>query len=256
MILTLDVGNSQIYGGVFDDEKLIFTFRKSSKQNLSSDEIGIFLRSVVRENGISHNDITSIAICSVVPSIDYSLQNACKRYFLKDPFCVRPGSKTGLKIKYKNPLEVGADRITNAIAATKLFPNKNLMIIDFGTANTFCVIDKNQNYLGGVITPGPRISIEALAGQTAKLPIVEIKKTETVIGKSTVESIQAGIFYGNLDILKGFKERIVKEAFADEDVYVIGTGGFAKLYENENVFDELIPDLVLMGLNFAIRMNM
>lgn len=175
MILALDVGNSQIFGGVYEKDQLKFRFRKTSKTGASSDEIGIFLRSVLRENGMDPSQVQNIAMCSVVPDVVHSMKNACKKYFNINPFVLQAGVKTGLKINYRNPLEVGADRIANAISATHLYPQKNLLIVDLGTATTFCAVSKNKDYLGGSIAAGMRLQMEALESQTAKLPSVEAK---------------------------------------------------------------------------------
>ena len=255
MILALDVGNSHIFGGVFDNDKLKFKFRKQSRANVSSDELGIFLKSVLRENNIEADQIEDISICSVVPDLSHSLRNCSIKYFNIEPFVLLPGAKTGLNIKYKNPSEVGADRISNAIGTTHLFPRKNLIIIDFGTANTLCAISKEKEYLGGLILPGLKISVDALSSRTAKLPTVEIVVPQEKIGRSTIESIQSGIFYGNLFQMKELAKMIKNEYFSNEESLVIGTGGFARLFEHENLFDELIPDLVLLGLNFALKLN-
>lgn len=255
MILCLDVGNTQIHGGVFKDDELIVQFRKTSRLQFSSDEIGIFLRTVLRENKVDADGLKGISICSVVPDLNHSLRSGCIKYFGKEPFFLKAGVKTGLKIKYRNPLEVGSDRIANVIAATKMFPGKNLIIVDFGTATTFCVISKIKEYLGGIILPGVRISMEVLESKAAQLPSVEIKKTETVVGKSTIESIQSGLFYGQVGIVKELKSRIIKEAFSGEDTFIIGTGGFSSLFENEGLFDVIIPSLVLKGLNAAYQLN-
>jgi type III pantothenate kinase len=191
MILCLDVGNSQIYGGVFEGEKLLLQFRKNSRNANSSDEFGLFLKSVLRENKVEPESISQIALCSVVPDLIHSLKGACTKYFNRQPFILQAGVKTGLKIKYSNPLEVGSDRIANAIAATQMFPGANLIVTDFGTATTFCAITKNKDYLGGLILPGVRISMEALESKTARLPSVEIQTTTKIVGRSTVESIQS-----------------------------------------------------------------
>lgn len=151
MVLCLDVGNTQIHGGVFNKEELILQFRRTSRQHYSSDELGVFFRTVLRENNIEPEVIKRISVCSVVPDINHSLRSACLKYFRTEPFFLKPGVKTGLKIKYRNPLEVGTDRIANAIAVTHLYPNKNIIVVDFGTATTFCVISKSKEYLGGII---------------------------------------------------------------------------------------------------------
>jgi type III pantothenate kinase len=255
MILCLDVGNTQIHGGIFSGDELIIQFRKTSRLQFSSDEIGIFLRTVLRENKIDVDGLLGISICSVVPDLNHSLRSGCIKYFGIEPFFLKAGVKTGLKVKYRNPLEVGADRIANSIASIKMFPNKNLIIVDFGTATTFCVINKAKEYLGGVILPGIRISMEVLESKAAQLPSVEIKKTETVIGKSTIESIQSGLFYGQIGIVREIKSRIIKEAFSCDDSFIIGTGGFSSLFENEGLFDVVLPSLALKGLNEVFRLN-
>ncbi|NCN28517.1 type III pantothenate kinase [bacterium] len=255
MILTLDVGNSQIYGGIFKDETLVQQFRKSSKQGCSSDEIGLFLKQIVQEHGYSTSDITEIALCSVVPDLIHSVGSACLKYFQKQPFLLRAGTKTGLKIRYRNPLEVGADRIANAIAATTLFPRQNLIIVDFGTATTFCAITAQKDYLGGIIMPGLRLAMEALESKTAQLPAVQIRRTSIAIGRSTTESIQSGLYLGTLYQVKGLLEQIKAEGFNGEKCLVIGTGGFSRLFEDENLFDQIIPELVHLGLRDALSIN-
>ncbi len=255
MILALDVGNSQIYGGVFVNDEIKFQFRKTSKNGNSSDEFGVFLRSVLRENGIDPTLIRKIAICSVVPDVIHSIRGACTKYFDLQPFILQAGVKTGLKIKYRNPLEVGADRIANSVAAVELFPHKNIIIVDYGTATTFCVISADKEYLGGLILPGFRISMEALESRTAKLPSVEIIKPQELIGRSTVESIQNGLYFSNLHALRGISEQIKKTYFNGETAVLIGTGGFSRLLESEKIFDHLLPDLVLRGLKQTLEMN-
>lgn len=255
MILCLDVGNTQILGGVFDGDKLQMQFRRTSEFRASSDELGMFLRAVLRENKIEPDTIKQVAMCSVVPDAIYSLRNACIKYFGKTPFVLQAGVKTGLKIKYRNPLEVGADRIANSIAATHLYPNENLLIVDFGTATTFCAINKEREYLGGVILAGLRISMEALESRTAKLPSVEITSLKETLGRSTVESIQSGLYFGNIGMVKEIRERLTQECFNGSATRVIATGGFSSLFEKANLFDQIVPDLVLRGLNYALKMN-
>jgi len=255
MILTLDVGNSQIFGGVFEKEKLKFRFRKTSKTGGSSDEIGVFLRSVLKENNFDPAEVTHIAMCSVVPDAVYSIRNACKKYFNLNPFLLQAGVKTGLKINYRNPLEVGADRIANSIAAAQLYPKKNLIIVDLGTATTFCAISKDKDYMGGAIVAGLRLSMEALESKTAKLPSVEILPMKEALGRSTVESIQSGLYFGHVGTMREITQRMTHECFGGEKPFVIGTGGFSSLFESEKVFDVTHPDLVLQGLMMALKMN-
>lgn len=255
MLLCLDVGNTQIYGGIYKNDELVLQFRKTSQLNLSSDEIGIFLKSVIRENNYDTKDIDAISICSVVPDKDHSIRNGCIKYFNISPFFLQPGVKTGLKIKYSNPHEVGADRIANAIAALSMYPDNNLIVVDFGTATTLCVISKNKEYLGGIILPGIRMSMEALDKHTAKLPRVEIKKTKNVYGKTTTESIQAGLYHGQIAIVNELTKKISVEAFQGDKPIVIGTGGFSSMFQDENLFDIISPTLVFKGLYEAYKNN-
>lgn len=254
MILCIDVGNSHIYGGVFDNDEIKLRFRHTSKIS-TSDELGIFLKSVLRENNCSPESIQQIGICSVVPQIDYSLRAACVKYFSIEPFLLQAGVKTGLNIKYRNPVEVGADRIANAIATTHLYPNQNVIVIDFGTATTFCVISAQKAYIGGAILPGVRLSVDALSKNTAKLPAVEIIKIENSIGRSTIESIQSGVYYGVLGSCRELIQRMTQEAFNGEKALVLATGGFASLFEKKGLYDHLVPDLVLQGIRLAALMN-
>lgn len=255
MILTVDVGNSQIFGGVFDNRELTIRFRKTSRPPTSSDELGLFLRSVLRENGGDPSAVEQIALCSVVPEIIYPLRSCCRKYFGLDPFILQAGVKTGLKIRYRNPLEVGPDRIANAIGATHLFPGRNLIIVDFGTATTFDVVRASRDYLGGIILPGLRIAMEALEKNTARLPTVEIIPPTELVGRSTVEGIQSGLYFGNRAVIKELTRDIRDQAFRAEPAVVIGTGGFSRLFEHEKVFDVVLPDLVLVGLERALSLN-
>jgi len=261
MILSLDVGNTTIHGGLFDGEILKFQFRRTSDSHSSSDELGVFLRSVLRENGADPAAVKQIAVCCVVPDAIYSLRGACQKYFGLNPFLLQAGVKTGLKIKYRNVLEVGADRIADAIAGTHLFPNRNLLIIDFGTATTIEVINREGEYLGGAILAGLRISMEALELRTAKLPPVEIVRVDPkqILGRSTIESIQSGLYFGTIGMINEFKARFTEECFAggqgENKPICIATGGFSGLFEKAGLFDAVIPDLVLKGLNMALKMN-
>lgn len=254
MMLCIDAGNSHIYGGVFIDDTIALRFRHTSKVS-TSDEMGIFLKTVLRENQCAPEAIRDIAICSVVPQLDYSLRSACIKYFSIDPFILQAGVKTGLNIKYRNPVDVGADRIANSIAAVEAWPSQNIIVIDFGTATTLCVINAQKEYWGGVILPGVRLSVDALSNNTAKLPGVEIIKPNQVVGRSTIESIQSGIFFGALGACRELITRIKNESFAGQDVVVLATGGFASLFDNQGIYDYLVPDLVLQGVRQAAIMN-
>ncbi|MEQ8486841.1 MAG: type III pantothenate kinase [Pseudomonadales bacterium] len=255
MILCLDVGNSQLYCGVYDGDQLVCQFRRTSSARASSDELGVFLLAALRENGIDPKLVTSIALSSVVPDMLYSLRSCCQKYFREDPMILRPGAKTGLKIRYKDPKEVGADRIADAMGAVKLYPGRNLIVVDFGTATTLTAITRDGEFLGGNILPGVRLALEALVEKTAKLPSVEIVPAENAIGRSTVESIQNGLYWSNVGMVKELVARMTAEAFPDEAPLVIGTGGFSHLFDQEGLFDAVVPDLILVGLREALRLN-
>lgn len=255
MLLCLDIGNSQIYGGVYDEDQLKFSFRRTSTVRASSDELGIFFRSILRDNEIEPRRVKMAAICSVVPDALHSLKNCFLKYFGFDPFILQPGVKTGLKIRYRNPLEVGADKIANAIGAVARYPDRNLLIIDFGTATTICAVTRDKEYLGGIITPGIHISMAALESKTARLPAVEIVRPTEVLGRSIVESIQAGLYYGTLATVSSLVERVSANYFASDPPLVIGTGGYGRLFESEKIFDAFVPELSLMGLNKAMLLT-
>jgi type III pantothenate kinase len=255
MILVLDVGNTQIYCGVFDDGRLATQFRYASTARSSSDEIGVFLRGALRENGVDPETIKIIAISSVVPELNYSLRACCQKYFALEPMLMRPGLKTGLKIAYKDPKEVGSDRIADAMGAVKLFPDRNLIVVDFGTATTVCAISKDRVFLGGNIMPGVRLAMEALEAKTAKLPSVEIKPARTAVGKTTIESIQSGLYWSNVGMVRELTSRISTEVFGNDAPLVIATGGFAHLFDREALFDHVVPDLILTGLIEALSLN-
>jgi type III pantothenate kinase len=255
MLLCLDIGNTQIHGGVFDGDALRCQFRKSTQPLGSTDELGIFLVSVLRENRVDPGSIARIALCSVVPAALHPVRGACRQYFNHEPFVLQAGVRTGLKVKYRNPLEVGADRIAGAIAGVARRPASDLIVVDCGTATTFDVVTASGDYLGGVILPGVGVSAETLASRTAKLPRVEIAKPDAVLGRSTVESIQSGLYHGHVGAIRHIVAGLTAEVFAGRRPHVIGTGGFARMLEEEHLFDELVPELVLLGLRQAEAMN-
>ena len=255
MLLCLDVGNTQIHGGVFSGDTLRCQFRKSTQPLGSTDEIGIFLVAVLRESGVDPRAVDRVAICSVVPAALHPLRGASKQYFGQEPFVLQAGVKTGLKVRYRNPLEVGADRIAGAVAAAQRHPGRNLIVVDCGTATTFDVVTAGGDYLGGVILPGIGVSAETLASRTAKLPRVEIARPETILGRSTVESIQSGLYHGHTGAIRHIVAGLTAEVFAGDKPVVVGTGGFARMLEEERLFDELVPELVLLGLRQAESLN-
>lgn len=255
MLLCLDVGNTQIHGGVFAGDALKFQFRKSTHPLGSSDELGVFFLAVLRENGVDPAAVTAVAVCSVVPPAAYALRGASVKYFHTEPFVLQAGVKTGLKIRYRNPAEVGADRVANAIAATQRHPGRDVIVVDCGTATTFDVVTATGDYLGGAIMPGVGLSAEMLSARTAKLPAVEIQRPESVLGRTSVESIQSGLYHGHVGAVRNLLSALAIEAFAGQPPLVLGTGGFARMFEAEGIFNEIVPELVLLGLRQAVRMN-
>jgi len=198
--------------------------------------------------------IEAVVIASVVPPIMYSLEHAIRKYFKLEPMVVGPGIKTGINIKYENPREVGADRIINAVAALELYGGP-LIIVDFGTATTFCAVSSKGEYLGGVICPGIKISAEALFQKTAKLPKIDLVKPETVIGRNTVSSMQSGIIYGYVGEVDYIVRRMKKE-MKDDNIKVIATGGLARLIASESeTIDEINGLLTLEGLRIIYERN-
>jgi type III pantothenate kinase len=255
MFLAVDMGNSEVFCGVYDGEELKTTFRRTSSVRASSDEFGAFFRITLRENGIDPDEIGAAGICSVVPDAVHSLQNCFRKYFRFEPFLLQPGAKTRLKILYRNPLEVGADKIANAVGALSRFPGRNLIIIDFGTATTLCAVSRQREYLGGVITPGIRMSMTALDTHTARLQAVEIIRPAAVLGRSTMESIQSGLYYGTLAAVRSLSNAISTEHFPGDRAFIVGTGGFGRLFADEEIFDDYVPELPLLGLRRAFEIS-
>lgn len=254
-ILCLNVGNTHIYGGVFFNNIIQLNFRYPSKNACTSDQLGLFLKSVLRENNIDTKQITGISLASVAPSLNYSVTAACIKYFNLNPLTLKPGIKTGIKLQVKNPLEVGADRIANAVAAIERFPNQNIIVIDFGTATTLSVISHNKEYLGGSIFPGLKVAMDSLHKSTEKLSPINIISPEKALGKTTEQNIQAGLYYSQLGAIKEIIYKVQQELKLSQSPTIIATGGYAHLFEQEKVFTLIIPDLVLQGLRILLEKN-
>lgn len=253
MLLVIDVGNTNIVLGVFQGEELLDHWRISTERLRTTDEYGVLIRNLFYLNGVNADAIDAIIISSVVPPIMPTLERMCQRYFGLVPLVIGPGVKTGMDIKYDNPREVGADRIVNAVGAYHKYGGP-VIIIDFGTATTFCAVDKKGNYLGGAICPGIGISTEALVQRTAKLPRIEIKRTPRVICRNTVESMQAGVFYGFVGQVDGLISRIREELGAKAKV--VATGGLAVVIAPATKsIDVVEPLLTLEGLRVIYERN-
>ncbi|MFF2755646.1 type III pantothenate kinase [Psychrobacillus sp. NPDC058041] len=254
MILVLDTGNTNIVLGVYEKEKLIHHWRMETDRQKTEDEYGMQVKALFSHANISFNQIEGIIISSVVPPIMFSLEAMCKKYFGIKPIVVGPGVKTGLNIKYENPREVGADRIVNAVAAIHEYGSP-LIIVDFGTATTYCFVNEKGEYMGGAIAPGIGISTEALFTRASKLPRIELARPEHVIGKNTVAAMQSGIVYGYVGQVEGIVNRMKK--ISKHTPKVIATGGLATLIGEETTIVDIIdPFLTLKGLYLIYQRNL
>ncbi len=254
MILVMDVGNTNTVLGVYEGKKLLYSWRMGTDKEKTSDEIGMFIVSLFNNEGLEKTAIQAVIIASVVPPVMYTLEHAISKYLKLSPIIVGPGVKTGINLKTENPREVGADRIVNAVAAYEIYGGP-LIVVDFGTATTFCAISSKGEYLGGVICPGIKISAEALFQKAAKLPRIELVKPENIIGKNTVASMQAGIVYGYTGKVDFIVNRMKKE-MKEDNIKVIATGGLARLIASESsVIDELNGMLTLEGLRIIYEKN-
>lgn len=253
MVLAFDVGNSNIKCGIFKNSELINSWRMTTSLDRTADEYGITIISIFRHIQLNSKDVRGVIISSVIPSINYTLEHMCATYFELKPLFVSPGIKTGMNIKYDNPKELGADRIVNAIAAYKIYGGP-CIVVDFGTATTYGVVAANGDFLGGCISPGLKISTEALTRSAAKLPRVELVKPDTVICKNTVNAMQAGIIFGYVGQVDYIIRRMKKEL--GSDALVIATGGLSGLMAAETkAINEVNSLLTLKGLNYLYEKN-
>lgn len=254
MIICLDVGNTNIKYAVYDGEEIKLSFRVATEYKKTSDEYGGQLISILANNGLQASDITGGIISSVVPQLDYTLERTCLTYLKIKPLVLAPGLKTGLNLKVDNAKEVGADRVVNNVSAVKKygFP---LIIVDFGTATTFNVINEKGDFVGGVIAPGIKGSLDSLVNDTAKLPRVEIERPAAVIGKNTVTNMQAGIFYGFAGLVEYIVKKIKREMKSTE-IKVVATGGFSEIIAKEISCIDIVDKLLTLdGLKYLYNLN-
>ena len=200
MILTLDIGNTNIKTALFQGEEMLNYWRIATNRSMSSDEYGILLANLFEYNGRRLSDVSGVSISSVVPSINFTIEHMCRNYLNLAPMMVGPGIKTGINIKYDNPRELGSDRIANAVAAYELYGGP-CIFIDFGTATSFGVVSHKGEFLGGAISPGIKLSAEALVEKAAKLPRFELQRPDSVIGRNTITNLQSGIVYGHVGLV-------------------------------------------------------
>lgn len=254
MVLVIDIGNTNIKLGIFKDNFLIASGRIATHYRRTSDEYGLLVTNLVEIHKLSKQDITGIIISSVIPDLNYTFEHMCNFYFGISPLVLGAGVKTGLNIKYDNPKEVGSDRIAVCVAAMKEY-GKPLIVVDFGTATTINIVGRDNEFLGGLICPGIKSSLDSLASSTAKLPKIELIMPKSIIGKSTVANMQSGIFYGFVGLLEHIVKK-VKEENDLEDAKVIATGGLSEfVVKGTNVIDRIDRRLSLKGLNYIYQMN-
>ena len=253
MVLAIDIGNTNIVIGCIQNKECLFVERLSTVHQKTEIEYAIDIKTVLDIYHIDVEQIEGGIISSVVPPLMPTLERVCLRYFNVNPLIVGPGTKTGIAIKYDNPREVGADRIVNAVAAHELYKG-DLIIIDFGTATTYCAVQGNGDYVGGVITPGVTISAEALFQRAAKLPRIDVRDPGQVICRNTVSSMQSGMFYGYVGQVEGLVSRMKAEM--GDHVTVVATGGLAQLISSAtDCIDHVEPMLTLEGLRLIYERN-
>ncbi len=254
MLLVVDVGNTNITLGVFEDVNLKATFRLTTNTARTSDEFGLLICNLLVARNIDIKSIKEVTIASVVPKIMYSLNSGIIKYLGITPLIVGSGTKTGLKIATSNPKEVGADRVVDAVAAYEIYGGP-VLVIDFGTANTYDLITEDGSFIAGVTSPGLRISANALWNDTAKLPEIEIAKPDTILAKDTVTSMQAGLVFGCIGQTEYIVRRMQKEAGID-NLKVVATGGLGKIIsEATDVIEVYDGNLTLKGLKIITDKN-
>lgn len=253
MLLAVDIGNTTVQAGVFQGANLGPTWRLATDHDRLVDEYGILLHSLLRTQKVPLDSVDGAIIASVVPQLVPVFQEVCQRYFAVEPMVVGVGLRTGLRISYDTPREVGADRVVDAVAALYLFPPPPLIVVDFGTATVFDAIDREGTYIGGAIAPGIGIAAETLFERASRLFRVELQRPKAAIGRNTVAAMQSGIIFGYVGLVEGIIRRFHEELGASR---VIGTGGWAQRIAQETTMVDVVePNLTLIGLRLLYEMN-
>lgn len=248
MLLAIDIGNTNITIGLFEENEILGTFRMTTKIPRTSDEYGIFFCNLLQSKGMEIEAVDSAILASVVPDVNHHIINGIIKYFNVNPIVVGPGIKTGIKIAIPNPKEVGADRIVDAVAAYEIYGGP-ILVIDYGTATTHDLVLEDATLIGGVTSPGIRIAAHALWQDAAKLPKIEIKKPDKILGKDTISSMQSGLVYGHIGQTEYIIRKIKEEAGLD-DITVVATGGLGKIiFDETDSIDYYDSNLTLKGLN-------
>lgn len=249
MLLTIDVGNTNITFGIFDREELVTTFRMTTKQLRTSDEYGVSIIDMLERNQITRDHINDVIIASVVPNVMHSLNSAIIKYLDITPIIVGPGIRTGIRVVTENPKQIGADRIVDAAGAYEQYGGP-VLVLDFGTATTYDLVDASGAFVAGVTAPGIRISAKALWEDAAKLPEIEIRKPASILAQETISSMQAGLVYGQIGQTEYIVEHMKKES-RYENIKVVATGGLGRIIAGEtDCIDIYDPNLTLSGLRF------
>ncbi len=254
MILVIDVGNTNITCGVYNEKELVTTFRMMSKMAHTSDEYGMNIRQILEYNGISREQIDGVIVASVVPNVMHSLTGGIVRYLGKQPLIVGAGTKTGIRIVTENPKEIGPDRIVDAVAAYEKYGGP-VLVLDFGTATTYDYVTKDGCFAAGITAPGIRISANALWTDTAKLPMVEIRKPKSILAQETISSMQAGLVFGQIGQTE-YIINMVKKETGISDMKVVATGGLGRIIADEtDTIDIYDASLTLDGLRIIYEKN-
>lgn len=254
MLLAVDIGNTNIKYGVYEDDKLVASFRVSSRISRTADEYGSVLVNLLSDKGIEKSAISGIIISSVIPALNYTICHMCEYFFGITPIMVEPGVKTGLNIKTDSPKEVGADIIVNSVSAFHKYGGP-IVVIDFGTATTFDVVSDSCELLGVIIAPGIKTSLEGLIQNTAQLPMIEIDAPKSIIGKNTKSSMQAGVVFGFAGLVENILDKVKKETGLKE-IKVVATGGLGEMIAKEvEAINKVDRTLTLDGLNIIYGLN-
>ncbi len=254
MILVVDIGNTNITCGVYQEKDLICTFRLTTQMPRTSDEYGIVLRELLDRNGMDYRKLDGVIIASVVPNVMHSFQSAIQKYLNKKPLVVGPGIKTGIKLTSENPKEIGPDRIVDAVAAYEIYGGP-VLVLDFGTATTYDLVEADGTFAVGITAPGIRISAKALWEDTAKLPEIEIRKPKSILAKETISSMQAGLMYGQIGQTEYIINQVKKET-GYGDLKVVATGGLGRIISDEtDTIQHYDSALTLEGLRILYEKN-
>ena len=248
MILVIDIGNTTMEFGLYEGDSLTGVFRLGSKRDITSDEVGLFVTQFFEYRKLSVSEVSDVIISSVVPQVNYSVCSAVRKYFGLEPLVIGENIFCNMPNLYENPKEVGADRLVDSYAAFKKYGGP-LIIVDFGTATTCEAVSEAGEYLGGIIYPGIKTSMDALYEKAAKLPKIEILKPEFALGKNTVSSMQSGAYYGYLGAIEKMVENL--KAIIGDSAKVVATGGFARLFAEEKLFDYIDQRLPLEGIKMV-----